>query len=933
MRRRLWWIAAAAVLAGLPAEAARKPKPAGTLSDLATREVSVAPSPPIAVSHEQAIDAYRRFLTLEGARPELRAEALRRLADLLLERDDQGRSESATVAASADLLEAIALYRELLDDYADSARRDEVMYQLARAHESTGATEQALGVLDELVSAFPDSEWYAEAEFRRGEILFVEGRYANAEAAYAAVLRAGDESGYADQALYKLGWALFKQSRGEEGALSFFDLLDRVLAPGGELREQQALSRAERELVDDSLRVLAIAVADLDGSQTLDELLDRRGDPVYVHRLYESLGDLYLEKERYQDAADAYSAFSARRPDAQQAPLLQVRAIEAYKQGGFESRVLESKQAFVERYALGTAYWATRTFEDAPAVAAHLERNLEDLAQYHHARAQADGAGADFDAAARWYRALLDTFPQRESAAQTRHLLADLLYEGHRYADAAIEYERAAYEHGVHARAAEAGYAALVAYEQHEAELEGVDRSIWHSQMTDSKVRFATAFPAHPQAGIVLTSAAEDLYAAADYEATIAVSQQVLALVPPVGPERRRIASTLLAHSLFERERFAEAETAYLALQPQIPAGDPLGQEVVERIAASIYRQAEQKQQAGDALGAVDDFLRVAVLAPTSTARANAQYDAAAQLVRLGEWHRATGVLEDFRASHPDHELAPDVTRTLAAAYLETGQGTQAAAEFERIALGSDEPDDVRQAAAWQAADLYEQAGLVPAAARVYASYVRDFPRPLDPAMEARARLVDLSIEMNDLAARDLWRKELVRADREAGALRTDRSRYLAAHAALAMTEAAVAHYSAIRLVAPLEASLAAKQVAMEQALALFGTALDYQIADVTAAATFGMAELYRSLAEDLIASERPRELSADELEQYELLLEEQVFPFEERAIELHELNARRAREGSYDRWIERSFAALAELVPARYAKVELGEAHVATLN
>ena len=38
--------------------------------------------------------------------------------------------------------------------------------------------------------------------------------------------------------------------------------------------------------------------------------------------------------------------------------------------------------------------------------------------------------------------------------------------------------------------------------------------------------------------------------------------------------------------------------------------------------------------------------------------------------------------------------------------------------------------------------------------------------------------------------------------------------------------------------------------------------------------------------------SERPKELSKVELEQYNVLLEEQAFPFEEKAIELHEVNA-----------------------------------------
>ena len=72
--------------------------------------------------------------------------------------------------------------------------------------------------------------------------------------------------------------------------------------------------------------------------------------------------------------------------------------------------------------------------------------------------------------------------------------------------------------------------------------------------------------------------------------------------------------------------------------------------------------------------------------------------------------------------------------------------------------------------------------------------------------------------------------------------------------------------------------------------------------------------------------SERPHNLDAMALEQYDLLLEEQTFPFEEKAIELYQANTARAAEGVWDEWVEKSFAALAGLMPARYAKMERSE-------
>ncbi|MEO6366542.1 MAG: tetratricopeptide repeat protein, partial [Steroidobacteraceae bacterium] len=115
-------------------------------------------------------------------------------------------------------------------------------------------------------------------------------------------------------------------------------------------------------------------------------------------------------------------------------------------------------------------------------------------------------------------------------------------------------------------------------------------------------------------------------------------------------------------------------------------------------------------------------------------------------------------------------------------------------------------------------------------------------------------------------------------------------------------------------------------------ALAGYETAAGYEIAEVTTQASFEIAELYRQLGADLMASDRPKSLSADELEQYDLLLEEQATPFEEQSIALHEANAAHARDGIFDDGVKASYAALARLLPARFGKTELPGSYHASL-
>ena len=126
----------------------------------------------------------------------------------------------------------------------------------------------------------------------------------------------------------------------------------------------------------------------------------------------------------------------------------------------------------------------------------------------------------------------------------------------------------------------------------------------------------------------------------------------------------------------------------------------------------------------------------------------------------------------------------------------------------------------------------------------------------------------------------------------------------------------------------------------MELSLKAYQEVAAYAVASTTTAANYEMAELYHTLARDLMASERPKKLSADEREQYDSLLEEQAYPLEEQAIKLHELNSARTVDGVYDDSVQRSFKVLAEMKPGRYGKVELStqiaeqaEAEEATLR
>jgi TolA-binding protein len=412
----------------------------------------------------------------------------------------------------------------------------------------------------------------------------------------------------------------------------------------------------------------------------------------------------------------------------------------------------------------------------------------------------------------RWYREYLAGFNDSPKAPGTRLLLADLLFDNQRYVEAAGEYEQAAYSYKSNPEAARAGYAALVSYDKAAPGLPEPERVAWQQRMTESSIRFADTFPAHPEVAAVLTRTTRTLFDNGDRERAESVAQRVLALGARATPDQQRVAWTVLASTYFDSARYADAEVAYRELVARIPPGDPERSAVVERLAASVYRQGEAKQAAGDIAGAVDQFLRVAQVAPDSSIRPAAEFDAATLLVNASQWDRAATVLEAFRRDHPNHALVPEATRKLAVAYMQTGRNAQAAVELERVAAREGEDLEVRRESLWQAAELYSQANDSVSATRAYADYVQRYPhRSMLRSRRATSSPTSQTRRMTMRRA-SAGSNEIVKADAAGGTSRTDRSRLLAARASLELARPRDDMARAIKLTVPLDRGLAREE-------------------------------------------------------------------------------------------------------------------------
>jgi tetratricopeptide (TPR) repeat protein len=941
---------------------------------------------------DKAMQSYRRYLD-ETPRSDMTPEAMRRLADLQLEKEfgirgdgklielaapeeagvavgpavpqaatgvadlsesdkdfeqrTTGALEIAPVAGEAPLpagtagesapsgpLEAIALYDRLLAEYPDFEHNDQVLYQKARAYDELGRTEEAMATMERLVSGYQYSGHYDEVQFRRAEYFFTRRKFRDAENAYQAIISMGASSSYHELALYKLGWTLYKQDFYDEAQHQFIALLDYKVSIGYDF--DQAQHEDEERRIADTFRVISLGFSNLGGPEVVQEYFAANGHRSYEDRIYANLGEFYFAKLRYDDAAKTYKAFVDLNPFHRSSPHFGMRVVEIYTRADFPKLVLEAKKEFASRYGLQAEYWRHFDVNESPDVLSYLKGNLSDLANHYHALYQAPELAADkpanFAEAERWYRDFLVSFPKDSDTPAINYQLADLLLENQSFGEAALQYERTAYDYPAHGKSAAAGYAAIYAHRQN---LKGAPEELQGAVRTDtvaSSLRFADAFPQHEHAPAVLGAAADDLYGMKEFRPAIDAARKLIDRYPGAELPLRRAAWTVVAHASFDLAEFPQAEQAYASVLEITPQDDAARQALVDNLAASIYKQGEQANAQLDYRAAADHFLRVKQAAPASAIRAAAEYDAGAALIRIEDWAAAASVLEAFRSTYPDHELNREATRQIAFVYRQNGQLGRAASEYERVAAESSDAN-LRGEALLVAGELYEQSSSMPQALAAYTRYVEEFPRPIETAVELRFKIAGMHQAAHDEPRYYQELEQIVRIDAQAGAERTNRTRTVAARSALALSEQLYHQFADLPLRQPFEASLKEKKRRMDAAIEALGGLVDYQVGDVTAAATFYMAEIYYGLSRALMESERPAGLQAADLQEYELALEDEAYPFEERAIEVHEKNMELMRTGLYNAWINRSLDKLADLMPARYAKGEISSGFVGSLD
>jgi tetratricopeptide (TPR) repeat protein len=945
----------------------------GTLADLEGREVVIEKSEVKKASAEDALNNYQTALTLFQD-PSARLDTLKRMAQLTMQAstkaqekaidtgtplpvnqpvDDQSQADSssalfqqvmqgksaatraplpaATPAAKVSYANAIRLYREVLQSSFNANERADAYYELAKAYDLNGQRKECVQTLRNLVKEYPGNPYFVEAEFRIGEDAFSSNHFMEAADHYSRVVKAQDNGDFHDQALYKQGWSLYRAADYDNALPVFFQVTEELRKKLDDPRLDKGRYSNINKLVSDTYRIISLSFIQMDGAKSTQAYFAKVGPKDYEPDVYMNLGQTYLDKRMFRNAANTFDTFVAQHPMHPRAPEFSSATIRAYQDGGFPTEVIPAKENFIKHYGPASAFWAQANTKTRENIRPLLLGHLIDLAKYWHAQAQQSGKEEDYMKAASLYRQHLALQPPENEAITINELLAEALYSAKHFGEAITEFEKTAYDYK-NPKAVEAAYFGLISFHEETKIFKGTpaEDKAWFDRRVTSTLKFAEHFPGDQRTPPVLEDLTNDQLARKDLPGALKTANVIVVLTPPAPEKVQLEAWEVIGDGNFDLVKPDQAEMAYhrvLGFAILDPNDRPKYQ---NRLAASIYKQAEILRDKNDIDGAVANYMRVGSAGGDPKLVISAQFDAATLLLNNKRYAQAIPILEDFRRKYPDNTLSATIPDKLALAYEETKQYDKAAHEYEGISRTNLKTDvELSRQAEAKAAELFTKAGMTSEAMRIYTDYVANFPRPINPYVEAQFKLYNYSLEQKNQAESDRWLLSLATTYDKAGGDNTNRTTWLGAMAHYTLDQPFYDQFATIPLTQPLKKSLFAKKQAMQKALDAYQKTAAIGVAEFTTASNYQIAEIYRKLATDLRESERPKGLNQDELDQYAELLDEQATPFEDKSITIYIANANLVKQNIYDESVRKSFDALAKLSPGRYNKHEQPETFV----
>jgi outer membrane protein assembly factor BamD (BamD/ComL family) len=797
-------------------------------------------------------DARKRLASFLEKYPDsrARAEIRYRLADLEIARaredfatkiasfsGGQAPAANAPVSSLAPFVDygpALELYQAILREDPGYEHRDAVLFHTGMILSDQG-DPKSRAHLEELVSSYPSSPFCGRAALRMGDDDFEQHRLASAATQFESAAAKGDDE-VRSIALYKLGWVHFNLDRFDSAAGSFFQLLDLYETKPDVLALTDLRNEAEESLIQ--------SLARGGGAQSFSSTFGNDTQRSFDLRVLSGLAAHLRELSQYEAAADCDSLLLARHASAPEALDAAQHLVATLEEANRPDRALEARLLIAPRFSRDSD-WARSIESDSLRAAGDefARGSLEAAALERHRAARESKTPQAWEETLALHESLLAKWPGHEGSARTNFLAGEAALELGKHSSAIDHFKAAAQDSST--MGADASWQLVAvrdAWYENARKTDAPSDSLATSLLVEID-RFTTERPGDPRV-------AEALWRKAD------VAQR---------------------HS-----RFEDAAGAYEMFASQSPQ-DPRAQEAGRAAAHCRFKNAEAADaDSSRALEAAKLFERVVEKSPSFEHGDAALYRAGLAYQRGGSTSDAIRTWSAMLERYPKSELSRDAHLQIASASKNSNDLDEAARAYERFSEAF--PEDPEAAPALlEAADLLAKSSDDSASEAVRTRYLERFPGDTDAAFEIVGSRAEQELE-GAKAGDDLAALPAVKRYRELAEQHPDlASPKILANISYLEGERARQAYESARLTQPLAPSLAAKKALLETVLQEYRQCAEAAVEPWSIAGAYRIGESLVTFGEALGQSERPADMSQEDLAAYEEVLENQKWEFFDR--------------------------------------------------
>lgn len=872
----------------------------------------------------------------------LKRAALRFQREMLIyeqaeEKYNNGELTKPPEAPTVDFSETIDISLKLLAQYPDANFRDKILYRVALCYSEEGQQENAAEYFKLLSTETQEKALLEEAYFRLGEYYFDKKEHATAIDYYNLLIESWD-SPFFDMALYKLGWSYYNVEDYSKAISTFIYLIEDVnlLDDVG----NSNLGKSKTDLRHEAIKYVAICFAEFGGSGRARDFLLPKKEKDYAREVLVHLALLYRQRNYYDEAIETLHTLIEFYPDQPAAAKYQKQIVENYELAGDKTRADMEREVLIELYGPGSKWLAQiPAGETRDEILDIAETFLYTLGSEAQDRAQATSDSVEYAAAIEWYSDYMQKFAEFPRAQNVQFYLGECYYETGKFDKAADAYYDLLIEYPESEFGETAAYNRILAYNHLYSKNAAVDtadfflfnflgkskegvailkaRSRRQAQLMQACNDFYIYYPRSEKVNEVLMSLAQMLFELEQFD--LAKEAYAEVMLEPAGNPFLTKAYYLTAQCEFSQGNYTAAESWWQQLQEMFPDSTQYIERANKMIASSKFRRAEQYLASGDSLQAAREFVRVAETAPDSTIAERALFKAAEQYEQLGKTELAVSHYERMLKQYPQSKLV-DEALFKAGILCEDQQNWQRAAANYLSIYRHDRFSNYADRSLFAAARCHETAKEYGQARKLYGEYTETYVQDPERFIEAAFRKAEIAFYLNNFEAAKDDLEFVISSHEKFSKQKIQVDDYFVANAQYLLAEISFERFEKIQLKPPLERTLRKKQQLFQQVVKDYADAAKYRVADWTTASSFKIGQTFEAFADALLASPRPKNLSADDLDKYNETLWQRVLPFKEKAKKAYESNLKNAREnGIRNQWILQSEKRLNEL------NIELG--------